>query len=201
MSNVIEKNTSESTFLSLHTEDPLELCYSQLLAEIDENIHREGLINTPRRAATAFRFLTQGYKQTIDDILNEAIFESDMDEMIVVKDIEFYSLCEHHLLPFMGKCHIAYLPDGKIIGLSKIARLVNLYARRLQVQEVLTKQIAHSLLDITGAKGVGVVIEAQHLCMMMRGIEKQNATMKTSLLLGLLKKNKTLRSEFFTAIG
>jgi GTP cyclohydrolase I len=170
--------------------------FKQILLELGENPSREGLIETPRRAAKALRYLTRGYEQSIDDILNKAIFESDMDEMVLVKNIELYSLCEHHLLPFFGKCHAAYLPDGKIIGLSKIARIVDLFARRLQVQEKLTKQIAECLLDVTQAKGVGVIIEAQHLCMMMRGVEKQNSIMKSSVMLGQFRDDSQTRSEF-----
>ncbi len=174
----------------------MENHFKQILLELGENPSREGLIETPRRAAKALRYLTRGYEQSIDDILNKAIFESDMDEMVLVKNIELYSLCEHHLLPFFGKCHAAYLPDGKIIGLSKIARIVDLFARRLQVQEKLTKQIAECLLDVTQAKGVGVIIEAQHLCMMMRGVEKQNSIMKSSVMLGQFRDDSQTRSEF-----
>src|SRR5580704_10403006 len=158
--------------------------FKKIIEALGENPEREGLRNTPKRAAKALEFLTQGYHQSVDDIVNQALFESDNDEMILVKNIELYSLCEHHLLPFIGKCHVAYLPNGKIIGLSKITRLVDVFARRLQVQEKLTKQIAETVLQVTGAKGVGVVIEAKHLCMMMRGVEKQNSVMTTSVMLG-----------------
>jgi GTP cyclohydrolase I len=175
--------------------------YRKLLESIGEDPKREGLIKTPARAAKAFEFMTQGYKKSVDDIVNGAIFTSDNDEMVIVKDIELYSLCEHHILPFFGKAHVGYIPNGKIIGLSKIARIVDMYARRLQVQENLTKQIAQSLMKAIGALGVGVVIEAQHLCMMMRGVEKQNSVMKTSCLLGSFRSNEATRKEFLTLIS
>ena len=174
--------------------------YKDLLKYIGEDVNREGLKETPKRAAKAFEYLTKGYKDNLDTIINNAIFESDNDEMIIVKDIEVYSLCEHHLLPFFGKCHVGYLPKGKIIGLSKIARIVDVFARRLQVQENLTKQIAEALLKYTGAMGVGIVIEAQHLCMMMRGVEKQNSVMKTSCMLGAFRKDNSTRAEFLSLI-
>lgn len=174
----------------------MQKAYQEIIQQIGENVQREGLVDTPKRAAKAMAYLTKGYQENLDDIINGAIFESDMSEMVVVKDIELYSLCEHHLLPFTGKCHIAYLPDGKIIGLSKIARIADHFARRLQVQESLTKQIADCVQSVTGAKGVGVIVEAQHLCMMMRGVEKQHSVMKTSVLLGLVKSNPATRMEF-----
>ena len=175
-------------------------CYQKIIESIGENIKRPGLQDTPERAAKAFTYLTDGYKQDIDKIINNALFPSDNDEMIIVKNIELYSLCEHHLLPFFGKCHVGYLPNGKIIGLSKVARVVDIFARRLQVQENLTRQIAKTLLTCTKARGVGVVIEAQHLCMMMRGVEKQNSVMTTSCLLGDFRSNSSTRSEFLTLI-
>lgn len=174
--------------------------FTQLLESIGEDISREGLKKTPQRAANAFKYLTRGYHDDVEKIINGAIFESDNDEMIIVKDIELYSLCEHHLLPFFGKCHVGYLPDGKIIGLSKIARIVDIFARRLQVQENLTKQIAETLLEHTGAKGVGVVIEAKHLCMMMRGVEKQNSVMTTSVMTGIFREEPSTRAEFLNLI-
>lgn len=170
--------------------------FTAIIKALGEDVSREGLRDTPKRAAEAMRFLTHGYQQSVDEIVNKAIFESDMDEMVIVKNIELYSLCEHHLLPFFGKCHVAYLPQGKIIGLSKIARIVDMFARRLQVQERLTKEIAECLLRVTKAAGVGVIIEAQHLCMMMRGVEKQNSVMTTSMMLGSFRKDSSTRSEF-----
>jgi len=174
--------------------------YKNLLREIGEDVNREGLKTTPQRAANAFKYLTKGYREDITKVINNAIFESDNDEMVIVKNIELYSLCEHHLLPFYGRCHIGYLPDGKIIGVSKIARIVDVFARRLQVQENLTKQIAETLMRSINAKGVGVVIEAQHLCMMMRGVEKQNSLMKTSYMLGLFRSQPSTRAEFLSLI-
>jgi len=178
----------------------LNTFYKSLLEAIGENVNREGLKDTPRRAADALQFLTKGYKEDVDSIVNGAIFTSDNDEMVIVKDIEMYSLCEHHLLPFYGKCHVGYLPDGKIIGLSKVSRIVDVFARRLQIQENLTKQIAETIMRITGAKGVGVVIEAKHLCTMMRGVEKQNSSMITSYMLGQFRSNLSTRSEFLSLI-
>lgn len=178
----------------------LEQIYTDLISELGEDLERDGLKRTPHRAAKAMRFLTQGYEQNLDDIVNNAIFESDTDEMVIVKNIELYSLCEHHLLPFIGKCHVAYIPTGKVLGLSKIARIVDLYARRLQIQENLTKQIAETIQDITNAIGVGVIIEAKHLCMMMRGVEKQNSVMTTSVMLGAMRDEATARNEFLTLV-
>jgi GTP cyclohydrolase I len=172
--------------------------FKEIIKAIGENPEREGLRDTPKRAATAMAFLTQGYAQSVESIVNGALFKSDNDEMVMVKNIELYSLCEHHLLPFIGKCHVAYMPQGQIIGLSKIARIVDMHARRLQVQETLTKQIANTILDITKAKGVGVIIEAQHLCMMMRGVEKQNSIMTTSVMLGLFREDPRTRAEFLS---
>jgi len=171
-----------------------------LLKELGENVQRQGLKDTPKRAAESFRYLTKGYRDNLNKIVNNAVFDSDNDEMIIVKDIELYSLCEHHLLPFFGKCHVGYLPNKKIIGLSKIPRIVDVFARRFQVQENLTKQIAETILKYTGARGVGVVIEAKHLCMMMRGVEKQNSVMKTSCMLGAFRKDTSTRSEFLSLI-
>lgn len=175
--------------------------YHSLLGLIGENPKREGLLNTPRRAANALECVTQGYSQSLDEVVNNAIFESDNDQMVLIKDIELYSMCEHHLLPFVGKCHIAYLPAGKVIGLSKMARITDMYARRLQIQENLTEQIASAIEKVTSARGVGVIIEAQHFCMMMRGVEKQNSIMKTSMMLGTFRTDHRTRAEFLTLVG
>lgn len=174
----------------------MEKNFANIIEALGEDPKREGLRDTPKRAAKAIRFLTQGYQQNLKDIINGAIFESDMDEMVIVKNIELYSLCEHHLLPFIGKCHVAYLPKGKIVGLSKVARIVDLFARRLQVQEQLTKQIAACLMETLHPAGVGVIIEAKHLCMMMRGVEKQNSVMVTSTMLGAFRNDINTRQEF-----
>jgi len=174
--------------------------YRNLLEVLGEDVNREGLLKTPERAAEAMRYLTQGYHQDVDKVINGAFFEADTDEMIIVKDIELYSLCEHHLLPFIGKAHVAYMPRKRIVGLSKIARIVDVFARRLQVQERLTRQVADTLMDRLDAAGVAVVIEAQHLCMMMRGVEKQNSVMKTSCLLGTFRNNASTRAEFLDLI-
>lgn len=178
----------------------MEQHFTELLKAIGEDTDREGLKRTPLRAAKAFQFLTRGYQQNLDEITNKAIFTSNMSEMVLLKDIELYSLCEHHLLPFIGKCHVAYIPNGRIIGLSKLARIVDLYARRLQVQEKLTEEIATAIMKVTDAKGVGVIIEAKHLCMMMRGIEKQNSSMKTSMMLGSFREDNRTRSEFLSLV-
>lgn len=174
--------------------------YLGIIKAVGEDTERAGLRNTPKRAAEAMQFLTRGYQQSLDEIVNGATFESSMAEMIIIKNIELYSLCEHHLLPFIGKCHVAYIPQGKILGLSKFARIVDLYARRLQVQEKLTEQIAESIMQVTQAAGVGVIIEAQHLCMMMRGVEKQNSAMKTSMMLGSFRDDDRTRAEFLNLV-
>jgi GTP cyclohydrolase I len=173
----------------------------EVLQQIGEDPSREGLLKTPERYAKALEFLTSGYAKCPKTVINGAIFSEQYDEMVVVKDIEVYSLCEHHLLPFYGRAHIAYIPDGKIVGLSKVARMVDVFARRLQVQERMTTQIAETLNELLTPRGVGVVIEAQHLCMMMRGVEKQNSAMVTSSMLGEFRKNDVTRKEFLSLIG
>ena len=178
----------------------LEKCYKNIIHDVGEDIKREGLLLTPRRAAKAIKFLTKGYTENLEKIINNAIFESESDEMIMVRNIELYSLCEHHLLPFIGKCHVAYIPSGKIIGLSKIPRIVNHFARRLQIQERLTTQIAHAISKSVSAQGVAVVIEANHLCVMMRGVEKQHSQMKTSCMLGIFRDSSNTRGEFLTLL-
>lgn len=174
--------------------------FTKIIEAIGEDPKREGLRNTPKRAATSIAYLTRGYQQSLEEIVNNALFSSENDEMILVKNIELYSLCEHHLLPFIGKCHIAYMPKGKIIGLSKVARIVDLYARRLQVQENLTREIAESIYKVTEAAGAAVIIEAQHLCMMMRGVQKQNSYMTTSVMLGTFRDDARTRMEFLSLI-
>lgn len=174
--------------------------FAEIITSIGEDLNREGLKKTPERAAEAFHFLTQGYRQDLSAIINEAVFASDISELVIVRNIELYSLCEHHMLPFIGKCHVAYLPAGKVLGLSKIARIVDHFARRLQIQENLTKQIADAILAATKAAGVGVIIEAQHLCMMMRGVEKQNSIMTSSVMLGALRESASTRAEFLALI-
>ncbi len=181
--------------------DPLQQHYKEIIGLLGENVEREGLVDTPKRAARAMEFLTDGYQTDLDTIINGAIFESDTDEMVVVQDIEYYSLCEHHVLPFIGRCHIAYLPDGKVLGLSKFARIVDMFARRLQIQENLTKQIANAIQQVTGAKGVGVILEGKHMCMMMRGVQKQNSSMVTSVMLGSMRSSQATRDEFLRLIG
>ncbi len=178
----------------------MEENFKNIMIGIGEDVNREGLRGTPKRAASAFRYLTKGYKENVDDVINNAIYSTDTDEMVVVKNIEMYSLCEHHLLPFIGKCHLAYIPKGKVIGLSKMARIVDVFARRLQIQESLTKEIAETIMNSIGAAGVAVVIEAKHLCMMMRGVEKQNSVMTTSCMLGVFRRHNPTRAEFLSLI-
>src|SRR2546423_244018 len=192
--------TRESNRLPERDLDRVANAYRELLQSIGEDVNREGLQRTPGRAARALEFLTQGYRQNLDEIINGAVFESGASEIILVKDIELYSLCEHHLLPFIGRAHVAYLPAGKVIGLSKVARIVDVFARRLQIQENLTTQIAESLMNCLQPSGVAVVVEAKHLCMMMRGVEKQNSVMKTSCLLGTFKDDARTRSEFLSLL-
>lgn len=175
--------------------------YRQLIAGIGEDVDRDGLRDTPLRAARALEYLTRGYGQSLDEVVNGAVFDSSNDEMVIVKDIEVYSLCEHHLLPFIGKCHVAYLPTGKVIGLSKVARIVDMFASRLQIQENLTSQIAEAVNEMTQPRGVGVVVEAKHLCMMMRGVQKQNSVMTTSMMIGTFRTDHRTRSEFLGLVS
>jgi GTP cyclohydrolase I len=179
----------------------MEKAYLNILQEIGENPERAGLKDTPKRAANAMQFLMQGYTMDIDQVINDALFPSLSDEMVIVKDIELYSMCEHHMLPFIGKCHVAYLPKGKVIGLSKVARVVDMFARRLQIQENLTNEIANCILEKTHASGAAVIIEAQHMCMMMRGVEKQNSVMTTSCMLGAFRNSASTRNEFLSLIS
>jgi GTP cyclohydrolase I len=178
----------------------MEEQYRQILIQIGEDPDREGLIKTPSRAAEAMRYLTQGYRQSVEEIVNDAIFTETHDQMVIVRDIEFYSLCEHHILPFFGKAHVAYLPAGKIIGISKLARLVDIFARRLQVQERMTVQIAMALEEVLQPKGVGVVMEARHMCMMARGVEKQNSKVTTSEMRGIFREDRPTREEFLNLL-
>ena len=180
--------------------DDLSSHYREILMGVGENPEREGLLDTPKRAAKAMRYLCRGYEQSLEEVVNGALFSSDNDEMVTVKDIELYSLCEHHLLPFIGKAHVAYIPTGKVLGLSKVARIVDMFARRLQIQENLTRQIAEAIQRVTGAAGVAVVIEAKHMCMMMRGVEKQNSVMKTSVMLGAFRSSAQTRNEFLALL-
>lgn len=172
-----------------------------ILEEIGEDISRDGLLKTPHRVAKAYEFLMQGYNKKIEDVLNGAIFEEKYDEMVIVKDIDFYSMCEHHMLPFFGKVHIAYIPGGKIVGLSKIPRIVDVFARRLQVQERMTQQIADTIEEYLSPIGVGVVAEGYHMCMMMRGVQKQNSITTTSAMHGIFKSDARTRSEFLNLIA
>lgn len=174
--------------------------FEQLITSIGEDTARQGLKDTPARAAKAWTYLTRGYHEDLGTLINDALFESSMSEMIIVKDIEMYSMCEHHLLPFIGKCHVGYIPSGKVLGLSKVARIVDFFSARLQIQERLTEEIAHCINEVTNAKGVAVVIEAKHLCMMMRGVEKQNPCMVTSVMLGSIREEDSTRAEFLSLI-
>ena len=179
----------------------MRTAFQTIIEEVGEDPNREGLVKTPDRAAQAMDFLTSGYKTDLDEIVNNAIFESETDEMVIVRDIELYSLCEHHLLPFIGRCHIGYVPNGYVLGLSKFARIVDMFSRRLQIQENLTREIANAVESVTSARGVGVIIEARHMCMMMRGVQKQNSMMATSVMKGTLRSKIATRSEFLRLIG
>jgi GTP cyclohydrolase IA len=181
--------------------DKIATLVRQLLVEIGEDPQREGLLKTPQRVAAAFEFLSSGYRTDPERLLNGAVFTQQTNSMVIVKNIEVYSLCEHHMLPFFGRCHIGYIPDGRVFGVSKLARLVDMFARRLQLQERLTEQISEQVMELVGAKGVGVMIEARHLCMMMRGVEKQNSVMVTSSVLGTFRESTATREEFLGLIG
>ncbi len=198
---VVEEGSPDEDSISEGHLETMEVCYRNLLEAVGEDANRQGLARTPARAARALEFLTQGYRQSVEEIVNGAIFDTDASEIVLVKDIELYSMCEHHLLPFIGKAHVAYIPDGKVIGLSKVARIVDVFARRLQIQENLTTQIADALMQALHPDGVAVVIEAKHLCMMMRGVAKQNSIMKTSCLLGSFKEDARTRSEFLSLLS
>lgn len=191
-----DSETTESEDISR-----LERLIHGVLEEIGEDPTREGLVKTPHRVAKAYRFLTQGYEKDIDEVLNKAVFEENYNEMVIVKDIDYYSLCEHHLLPFFGKCHIAYIPNGRIVGLSKMPRIVDVFARRLQVQERMTQQIAEALQQALQPLGVAVVCEGMHMCMMMRGVQKQNSIATTSEMLGAFRNNSNTRDEFLRLIN
>ena len=179
----------------------IESLVRQLLIELGEDPDREGLQKTPQRVAQALGFLTDGYRTELAQVINNALFTQDTSSMVIVKDIEMYSLCEHHMLPFFGRCHIGYIPNGKVFGVSKLARLVDRHARRLQLQERLTEDISREIMQSIDAKGVGVMIEARHLCMMMRGVEKQNSTMVTSSVLGVFREHLATREEFLTLVA
>ncbi|MDH3346458.1 MAG: GTP cyclohydrolase I FolE [Kiritimatiellaceae bacterium] len=179
----------------------MENLFEELLVKIGEDPEREGLVNTPSRMAEAYKFLSRGYHQDIDKVINDAYFTADDNHMIIVKDIELYSLCEHHMLPFFGKCHIGYIPNKKVLGVSKLARVVDMFSRRMQIQERLTEQIASTIMEKLDPAGVGVVIEAQHLCMMMRGVGKQNSKMVTSAMHGTFRSQMATRTEFLQLIN
>ena len=183
------------------TETPITAMMREVIKEIGEDPNRQGLLKTPERADKAMRFLTSGYATSLDEIVNDAIFDVDTEGMVIVRDIEFYSMCEHHMLPFFGKMHVAYLPNKRVIGLSKIPRIVDMFARRLQVQEQLTEQVAKAVAETVGARGVGVIAEARHFCMMMRGVEKQHSGTITSTMLGEFKAKKATRDEFLALVS
>ena len=184
----------------MHRQEEFEQAVKTMLEIMGENTNREGLIKTPTRVFKAYEYMTQGYAQSPNEVLGEALFESDNNQMVIIKDIEFYSMCEHHLLPIIGRAHVAYIPDGKVVGLSKIPRMVDIFARRLQIQEQLTEQIAKAIDDVIAPKGVGVVIQARHMCMEMRGVEKTHSNTTTSALRGMFLKSDT-RKEFFDIIN
>ncbi len=187
--------------VTAQTDSRMEALVRELIQRLGENVEREGLVRTPKRVIASLKYLTHGYRQDIQKVLNQAVFNENYDEMVVLKEIDFFSLCEHHLLPFFGKVHVAYIPNGKIIGLSKIPRVIEIFARRLQVQERLTQEIANCLMDALHPCGVGVVIEALHLCMSMRGVEKKESFCVTSAMLGSFRESDRVRSEFLSLIG
>ena len=193
---IMPDTLEEVTLASLSTEN----LYRELLLRVGEDPSRDGLIDTPKRMEKSMAFLTRGYSMSVESVLHKALFDVDYDEMVMVKDIEFFSMCEHHLLPFFGKAHIAYVPNGKVIGLSKIPRLVDMFARRLQVQERLTRQIADAIEEAINPQGVAIILEAQHLCMMMRGVEKQHSSTTTSAMLGVFKSQLQTRNEFLSLV-
>ena len=193
-------NTNPSTADESAIVEQLRAHYAGVIRYSGDDPQRQGVLDTPLRAAKALRFLTSGYRQQLDTVVNGALFDSEHDGMVVVKDIELYSLCEHHMLPFVGKCHVGYIPDGRVLGLSKVARIVDMYARRLQVQESLTRQIGMAIGQVTAARGVAVVIEAQHFCMMMRGVEKQNSVTTTSTMIGSFRADSRTRAEFLELV-
>ena len=185
----------------MNKEEEFEQAVTKVLELLGEDPKREGLLKTPNRVAKALQFLTEGYHQDPKEILNQALFSTSNDEMVLVRDIEFYSMCEHHMLPIIGRAHVAYIPDGKVVGLSKIPRIVNVYARRLQIQEQMTEQIADAILETIKPKGVAVVVHARHMCMEMRGVQKINSTTVSSALRGLFKRDERTRSEFYNLIN
>lgn len=196
----VNKDTAGEGAAPLASVDSMAAHYRELLDGLGEDVQREGLVDTPTRAVKALKYLTRGYHLDLEEIVNNALFASDNDEMVLLKDIELYSLCEHHVLPVIGKAHVAYLPNGRVIGLSKIARIVDMFAARLQIQENMTRQIAEAIMKVTEARGVGVVVEARHMCMTMRGIEKQNSSMTTSVMLGAFREDPRTREEFLDLI-
>jgi GTP cyclohydrolase I len=199
------KRTTKTEYLkqgrNMNKDEAFEEAVTKVLELLGEDPQREGLLKTPRRVAKSLKFLTEGYRQDPREILNQALFSSSNDEMVVVRDIEFYSMCEHHMLPIIGRAHVAYIPDGKVVGLSKIPRIVNVFARRLQIQEQMTEQIADAILETINPKGVAVVIHARHMCMEMRGVQKINSTTVSSALRGLFKSDQRTRNEFYNIIN
>ena len=197
LQNVVDFTYTNTTSENYNMKDS----FLKIIESTGEDVTRPGLLDTPERASKAFAYLTSGYGMDLDEVINNALFPSDSEEMVIVKDIELYSLCEHHLLPFIGKCHVAYIPNGKVLGLSKVARVVDMFSRRLQIQETLAQQIASTIQEVTKARGVGVILEAKHMCMMMRGVEKQNSTMKSSSMLGQFRTDQGTRTEFLTLLN